>query len=795
MSEMTPHQVVTLELLRVSLSGEESGLSAQGRRALSRWLVSHVPDRAAEPSAPELVRALGSRLSVEDASTLEFYLLRELPGLLASPNDLLDLVSRARACLADARDVADAAHEGAGGAEQGSAAGLLVRSLCADFASLDFLDVCRLLDDTAAYLTPGGGAGAGAGRGPGGAPDPAGAHGVPQETLAALLARAAEDVRLGEAGAPGRVGEAAAATRAAGERAGAAPGAGGAAPSLQPRAEWLLHLLALEERDPTSALRHLHRFYDLTGGGRGEPGAGAAQVGRFQVALLALASMHARLGNAPEATQALTEAFRVAQQRGDSASLAQALGTLGTLAALGQHGELGEQGGGGAGGAWGTAPAWLSLGGVWAQCARRAEELRLPELQAHATAALARAMASAGGWGAAGLQGGAATAAANAAARLAGRVATAAGARAPALFSGGAARVLDVRSRGGADGALPAVLDAAAACRLTEASALALSGCAGVSRARLEAFLRSDWGAAAAPTKVAAVAMLAHALEREEGPAAALGLLAAAEGALRPGAGRQLAAARLRVQHDAQLRRGQLRAARRTLSALAAAVAAQPAGGRHESEAELLVRRSRGSLAEGDAAAAGRAAREALALCARHALAPLAGHALLALARASGAGGGAPLSAVVDAAAAAEHAREVGDALTEAAAQGQLALATLRAHPEAAEAAAAGVAPAVEAAAAGGDAALEGELRAAAAKCCAAAGARGGGARGEALLQRAGEWAALAASQLRGAQCWGAAAGAAQLAAVAYERLGDRGARDLMAAQWLELRDRVGRGD
>ena len=148
-----------------------------------------------------------------------------------------------------------------------------------------------------------------------------------------------------------------------------------------------------------------------------------------------------------------------------------------------------------------------------------------------------------------------------------------------------------------------------------------------------------------------------------------------------------------------------------------------------------------------------------------------------------------------DAAAAAEHAREVGDALTEAAAQGQLALATLRAHPEAAEAAAAGVAPAVEAAAAGGDAALEGELRAAAAKCCAAAGARGGGARGEALLQRAGEWAALAASQLRGAQCWGAAAGAAQLAAVAYERLGDRGARDLMAAQWLELRDRVGRGD
>ena len=105
-----------------------------------------------------------------------------------------------------------------------------------------------------------------------------------------------------------------------------------------PTLHYLRHAAALRRKDYPAAVEHLHRHFDISGEHnelRTDLGGDSVLVGgfesanagreRLQTALLALASTQLAFSHADEATFAISEAVRTAQQNGDEASLAQAL--------------------------------------------------------------------------------------------------------------------------------------------------------------------------------------------------------------------------------------------------------------------------------------------------------------------------------------------------------------------------------------------------------------------------------------------------------------------------------------
>ena len=105
-----------------------------------------------------------------------------------------------------------------------------------------------------------------------------------------------------------------------------------------PTLHYLRHAAALRRKDYPAAVEHLHRHFDISGEHnelRADLGGDSVLVGgfesanagreRLQTALLALASTQLAFSHADEATFAISEAVRTAQQNGDEASLAHAL--------------------------------------------------------------------------------------------------------------------------------------------------------------------------------------------------------------------------------------------------------------------------------------------------------------------------------------------------------------------------------------------------------------------------------------------------------------------------------------
>lgn len=176
-----------------------------------------------------------------------------------------------------------------------------------------------------------------------------------------------------------------------------------------PRAHLLSHHLALADRDVTTALESVRRYFDCTAAPRPlteHPGGiktkeffaligavspscrVASQGARAQNAMMALAVTQAYFGHGDEALQALHEAMRAAQQSNDDLLLTQALALLTQLLERRRAG--GAMTSGGDAGAGAETGADERVDRMLVRCAQRAAELRLPHLLAFSTLALAR---------------------------------------------------------------------------------------------------------------------------------------------------------------------------------------------------------------------------------------------------------------------------------------------------------------------------------------------------------------------------------------------------------------------